>query len=125
MHDFLQDKKNQLTPQKIEMFFMVCYNIDAFKDFVFKSSFLDRFEVEQETLDQIKDDDVALLRFGYRWLRFALFGEKTMTVKDAVFADKRAEFGHEKAPEGPEISQGCCLAVDLLPGHWPDAWPLA
>lgn len=88
MHPFLQDPKNSLTPQKIEMFFMVCYNLDTFRDFVFKSSFLNKFEVDAETQAKIKDDDVELLRFGFKWLRFSLFGEKSMTVKGEVFDAK-------------------------------------
>ena len=34
------------------MFFMVSYNIDKFRSFVFESSFLERFEVDAETLEK-------------------------------------------------------------------------
>ena len=85
------ESSEHLTPQKIEMFFMVCYNIDNFRDFVFGSSFFDKFEVDKETRERIKEDDVELLKFGYKWLRFALFGEKSMTIKDSVHADKEKE----------------------------------
>jgi uncharacterized protein len=90
LHPFFQEGEN-LTPQKIEMFFLVCYNIDKFRDFVFGSSFFDKFEVDEETQSRIKQDDVQLLKFGYRWLRFALFGEKTMTIRSQVLADKKQE----------------------------------
>ncbi len=80
-----------LTPEKVEMFFMACYDVDRFRKFVFESSFLKKFEVDPSTVEKIKTDDVALLEFGYRWLRFALFGEETMTVKEEIIEDKRKE----------------------------------
>jgi len=80
-----------ISPKQVEMFFMACYNIDSFRDFVFKSTFLRKFDVEPETLEQIKTDDVALLRFGYRWLRFALFGEETLKIKPEIAEDKKKE----------------------------------
>jgi hypothetical protein len=90
LHPFFQSGEN-LTPQKVEMFFMVCYNIDEFRKFVFGSTFLDKFEVDDAVRDQIEKDDVALLEFGYQWLRFALFAENTMTIKSDIRADKEKE----------------------------------
>lgn len=80
-----------ISPKQVEMFFMACYNIDNFRDFVFKSTFLRKFDVDPETLERIKTDDVALLRFGYRWLRFALFGEDTLKIKPEIAEDKKKE----------------------------------
>jgi uncharacterized protein len=80
LHDYLQ-KGKQLEPAKQEMFYTVCYNIDKFRDFVLQSSFLERFEVDNETANKIKKDDAELLKFGFNWLKFCLYGEKTMRVK--------------------------------------------
>ena len=95
LHPFFR-KGNHLTPEKIEMFFMVCYNIDAFRDFVFKSSFLDRFDVDAETVEGIKADDVELLKFGYRWLRFSMFGEQAMTIKSGVLEARERELAAKR-----------------------------
>jgi hypothetical protein len=89
-HRFFREN-GQLNPGQVEMFFLVCYDIDRFRDFVFGSSFLKKFEVDQETLDTIKDDDVELLKFGYQWLRFSLFREPTMSIKGEVVEDKKKE----------------------------------
>lgn len=62
-----------LTEKAKQMFFMVSYNIDQFRRFVFESSFLQRYEVDAPTLETIKNDEIALLRFGVRWLRGILF----------------------------------------------------
>ncbi|MFP4368791.1 MAG: YkgJ family cysteine cluster protein [Candidatus Kapaibacterium sp.] len=80
MHDRFTHEK-PLEPVKLEMFFMVCYDIDKFRDFVFGSSFLTRFDIEDEQINKMKESDSELLRFGFKWLRLSLFGEKTMTLR--------------------------------------------
>ena len=52
---------------------MVSYNIDEFKQFVFESTFLQRYNVAEETIKNIKADELALLQFGLQWLRSVLF----------------------------------------------------
>lgn len=68
----------QLDEKRIEMFFMATYDLDTFRDFVFESTFLKRFALEKELVEAIRVDDEALLRFAYRWVRFALFAEPTI-----------------------------------------------
>ncbi|MCK4515425.1 MAG: YkgJ family cysteine cluster protein, partial [Spirochaetaceae bacterium] len=87
LHPFFREGQG-ITPKQVEMFFMACYNVDKFRDFVFNSSFLRKFIVDQTEQDRIKADDVALLRFGFRWIRFAIFGEDTMKIKDEIAEDK-------------------------------------
>lgn len=62
-------------PRKLDMLFMVFYNIDKFRLFIFKSSFLDRFIIDQKTIEAIREDDAQLLNFGIKWLNFSFFGE--------------------------------------------------
>jgi len=95
LHSFIQ-KGGKLPPQKIEMFYLACYNIDKFRDFLFSTTFVDKFELEQSTIDTIKKDDVELLKFAYLWLRFALFGEKTLKIKGSVETAKREELNKKK-----------------------------
>ena len=63
----------KLTEQAKKMFFMVSYNIDKFREFVFESSFLKRMPVDEQTRRTIGDDEVALLKFGVQWLKNILF----------------------------------------------------
>ena len=65
----------------MEMLFHSTYVLDKFRGFVFGSSLLDRFEVDEDFVHQMREDDEALLRLGFHWIRFALFGEQTMKVK--------------------------------------------
>jgi len=80
LHDYFQ-KGKKLDPPKLEMFYTVCYNIDKFREFVFESTFLKRFDVSDDVVEKIKTDDTELLKFGFQWLKYCLFGEKTMKVK--------------------------------------------
>ena len=85
LHPHLQEKK-VLDDKKIQVFFKTCYDIDGFRKMLFESSFFNRFEVADDIQKQIKTDDEALLEFGInKWLRFALFHENTMVVKDEEF----------------------------------------
>ena len=69
----------KLTEKAKEMFFMVSYNIDKFRSFVFDSSFLKRMPVDDETREKLRTDDVALLKFGVNWLKSILFNPKDKT----------------------------------------------
>ncbi len=69
-------------PEKtLQMFFMACYDVDTFKRFIFQSKFLDIFEVPQERLKKMEKDDLALLQFGFDWLKKTLYGEGDLQIK--------------------------------------------
>jgi uncharacterized protein len=68
----------KLTDKSKELFFMVSYNIDKFKRFVFESPFLEKFAVDKETVEEIKSDEIALLKFGLTWLKDILFQDKNL-----------------------------------------------
>ncbi len=78
----------KLTEESKKMFFLVSYNIDTFRQFVFESSFLDRYDIDAETLGKIKEDEIALLEFGLKWLRDVLFKEGNFRLKEGAAASK-------------------------------------
>jgi Fe-S-cluster containining protein len=71
-----------LDPKRMHMFYTACYDLDTFREFIFTSSFCERFEIRPEALEDLKTNDEALLLFAFRWLRFALFAEPTMKVRE-------------------------------------------
>jgi len=80
------------VPEKsIELFFMVSTNPERFRDFIFNSKFLEVFEVDEETLKKIKEDDLALLQFGFKWLKSVLFGEKHVQKKKTTPSVKKVK----------------------------------
>jgi len=71
-----------LDPKRMHMFYEACYDLDT--EFIFDSTFLERFELEDDLVEEIKTNDAALLRFGFRWLKLAIFGEPTVPVREAA-----------------------------------------
>ncbi|HIJ79993.1 MAG: YkgJ family cysteine cluster protein [Desulfobulbaceae bacterium] len=73
-----------------KMFFMVSTDLDQFRNFVFNSSFLDTYEIDEQTLSNIKEDDIALIKFSYKYLASSLFGTNDLKIK-AEKIKKKAE----------------------------------
>ena len=96
--EFMLRKKSygfqaELGEEGRAMFFMVSSNVDKLRRFIFESSFLEKYDVEEELLEQIRTDEVALLKFGLDWLQSALFGADKVKMNDHVKEEykKRAE----------------------------------
>ena len=69
------------------MFFMASTDLDHFRSFVFESSFLDTYIVDEETLEKIKNDDVELMFFSFKYLANTLFGAEGMKMNsDKIMA---------------------------------------
>ncbi len=66
------------------MFVMASTDPDGFRRFVFGSSFLDKYAVDPEAQQALRDDDEALLSLAFDWLRNVLFNEPTMNVRPEV-----------------------------------------
>ncbi len=71
----------KMTEQSKQMFFLSSYNLDKFRRFIFESSFLERYDIDADTLKKIKNDEVELLNFGMRWLKFILFKQGEFKLK--------------------------------------------
>ncbi len=69
------------NPQIQQMIIMALYDLDRFRDFVFNSSFLERFDLEPEKIDAVKTAEIALMDLGFAWVRFGLLGQKTLKLK--------------------------------------------
>jgi hypothetical protein len=65
---------------RLRMAFMASYNIDMFKKFAFESSFLQKYRVRPDILNEIKIDDEELLKFGLEWIKFFLFGIRSSKI---------------------------------------------
>jgi len=80
-HDYFQEG-NKLDSGKTKLLYTACYDLDQFRRFLFNSRFFDIYDVEKEVIEKIKNDEEELLNFGYRWVRFNLFSEDTLKLKD-------------------------------------------
>lgn len=59
----------------LNVFFMASYDLDTFRRFVTSDKFRDTYDLPEDFYAEIQSDDLALLRFGYRFLRQVLFAE--------------------------------------------------
>jgi hypothetical protein len=87
----------ELSEESRAMFFMVSSNVDKLRRFIFESSFLDKYDVQEAFLEKIKTDEVALLKFGFDWLRTALFGADDVKLKEDVARAYREKAEKEAA----------------------------
>lgn len=94
------DQDEPIPPQKMDMFYMACYDLDRFRRFVFESRFLELFVIDPARVEAIRNKDDELLVFAMQWLRFSLFNEKTMKIKQSVI-DARRQTANEPERTAP------------------------
>ena len=89
---FLSDKTIE-NKQIQDMFFMACYDIDQFRQFVFETSFLKQFDIEEQEIAKIRIDDTALYKFAMRWIEFGLLKQQGLKLKPHVILSKKEKLG--------------------------------
>jgi Fe-S-cluster containining protein len=70
------------NPDIAKMVFMALYNIDKFREFIFDSTFLDRFDVDPIKIIKIQKSDEELVKFAFDWIKFGIFGQILFKLKD-------------------------------------------
>jgi len=78
------------SERSMELFYLASYNLDGFREFISTASFAELFVLDPAEKETLLADDEALLRFAFRFLKQALFGEITIPIR-ADAADKRRE----------------------------------
>lgn len=77
------------SKRSLELFFMVCYDIDRFSQFVASDGFSLLYDLPPEELKNVLCDDVELMQFGFRFLRQVLFGEETIPLRQQAAEQRR------------------------------------
>lgn len=100
------------TLRSYQFFFFGSYNLDGLRNFVQSEGFSQVYELDAATFEQIQQDDVALLQFGFRLLKQVLFGEMTIPIRDEALqarVQQRRELNNVDPDnpnsdyEGPEV----------------------
>ncbi|MEK6536028.1 MAG: YkgJ family cysteine cluster protein, partial [Actinomycetota bacterium] len=73
--------KDQINEKLQQMFYMASYDIDNFRRFVFESNFLEVVKLDPETVEKITNDEIELMNFAFRYLKYLLGIEKGFDVK--------------------------------------------
>ena len=98
------------TPSRksLQLFFMACYDLDRFREFVKSEGFGATFDIDDATCESLCTDDLALLKFGEQMIRQVMFGEETIQKKgdayDALVARRQEQSQLRKEREGGEPS---------------------
>jgi Fe-S-cluster containining protein len=75
------DARQAIDEKKQKMFYLASYDLDNFRRFVFESRFLDIFDLDPQTIQAIKEDDIALMKFAFQYLKYLLVIEQSLKMK--------------------------------------------
>jgi len=70
-----------LSKKSLQLFFMACYDLDRFREFVKSEGFSATFDIDEATRKTLYEDDLAMLKFGDQFIRQVMFGEETIARK--------------------------------------------
>jgi Fe-S-cluster containining protein len=87
------DANPQVIAQKMRMFALAAYDLESFRGFVGQSRFKELFAVDPMRLELAAVNDLELLKLGFDWLRFAVFGDPTLALRAEVAERRRQEMG--------------------------------
>jgi len=68
------------SERSLQLFDMCSYDIDSFREFVQGSGFLNIFDINKESLNELINNEESLLKFAMRFLKQVLYGEKTIPM---------------------------------------------
>jgi hypothetical protein len=69
---------------------MCSFDLDRFRRFVLSDSFKQSYKLDDGFYQEVKKDDIALMKFGFRLMKQVLFGELTIPEHEGIW-DKRFE----------------------------------
>jgi hypothetical protein len=80
-----------------QLFFMACYDIDTFRDFVESEAFGKLFKIGAEEKAMLMADDVELLQFSFRFLKQVLFGEQSIELDEQASQERLKKWQERQA----------------------------
>ena len=73
------------SERSFELFFLASYDSDGLRDFIASAGFGEVFDLDSSLRQELLQDEIKLLKFGFRLLKQVLFGERTIPLRpDAV-----------------------------------------
>jgi hypothetical protein len=61
---------------------MASYDMDKFRKFIFESKVLEIFDIDSDEIEKIRTDEIELMKFGSKYLKYVLMLEETLKVKE-------------------------------------------
>jgi len=91
----LQLRKNlpgkELDESKQFQFTMASYDLDRFRRYIFESDFLNVFDIDEATQKNIMEDEVELIQFGVKYIKFIMMLEESLKLKDDAAKFRKKE----------------------------------
>ncbi len=75
------------SPTSFQFFFLCSYDMDRFREFTHTESFRNTYALSNDELAGL-DDDVTLLKFGYRLMMQVLFGEISIPLHEGALEER-------------------------------------
>ena len=85
------------SQRSLQLFFMACYDVDQFREFVQSPSFDDVYDLDQATKDKLFNDDVELMQFGQRFLAQVMFGDSFIPLRPDAYERRAAKKAEREA----------------------------
>lgn len=85
------------SQRSLQLFFMACYDVDQFREFIKSPSFDDVYDVDQATKDRLFTDDVELMLFGQKFLAQVMFGESVIPMRPDAYERRAAKKADREA----------------------------
>jgi hypothetical protein len=79
----------EFSPRSLELFYIVSTNLDLFRDMAFTPRFIEAYQIDPETLKRLQEDELELLKFSLKWLRFVTFDEGDFKVRQEARKEAR------------------------------------
>ena len=94
-----------MSDEAKKIFFMASTDLDKFRHFVFNTSFLKTYDVDQKTLDKIKEDDIAMMQFSFSYLASVLFGTEEIKMKEKIIKEKVQQIKNSQGEKEKEAEK--------------------
>lgn len=72
----------EANEKRQDQFYFASYDLGRFRRFVFESRFLELFEVDEERLEEMREDEVELMRFAFEYLKYLFGMEQTLKARE-------------------------------------------
>lgn len=92
------------SQRSLQLFFIACYDVDQFREFIKSPSFDDVYEVDDAIKTKLYNDDVELMLFGQRFLAQVMFGDEFLKMRPDAY-ERRAAKKVEREARLDEIVQ--------------------
>ncbi len=102
-----------MSRTSLKFFFMACYDMDRFREFVKSEGFSTTYELDQETMDRLLVDDLALLAFGDRMIRQIMYAEQSIPLKKDALDKHLARRGNRKSTEHDDMARPSMAAYEM------------